>query len=141
LAGGRDTTGAVVSTGTAAAATPLCEKVLARSINGIAIYVPAAANGSQTCHISRSQAANTTIVRHLQRTMIKCYGALHLVSPYQDEKIVNLTADGDFGPRTEAALKAVRRNIYVTVDGSYGPITRDAMRFIKTDGSTCYDYR
>ncbi|MCC8250962.1 peptidoglycan-binding domain-containing protein [Saccharothrix luteola] len=76
-----------------------------------------------------------------QATMVKCYGGLRLASPYEDELIRDLDADGSFGPRTEAALKAVQKSIGATVDGSYGPNTRDRMKFVDDRSRYCYAYR
>jgi peptidoglycan hydrolase-like protein with peptidoglycan-binding domain len=133
------TAGLVVSTGTASAAAPACVKMVPRGVPSGTIEVPAASNGHQTCLIQRGS-ANRGAVFGLQRTMVKCYGGLRMASPYQNEKIQGLSADGDFGPRTEAALKAVQAYARVTVDGSYGPVTRDHMRFISTNGRNCYAY-
>jgi len=38
-----------------------------------------------------------------------------------------LVADGDFGPRTESAVKAFQQGHYLITDGVYGPLTREAM--------------
>lgn len=51
-----------------------------------------------------------------------------------------LHADGNFGPRTEAALKAVQRYIGTDPDGIYGPNTRDRMKFTTPDRVHCYRY-
>lgn len=53
----------------------------------------------------------------------------------------NLSVDGDFGPRTEAALKGVQSTIGTAADGGYGPNTRDRMRFRSNDVPTlCHHF-
>jgi peptidoglycan hydrolase-like protein with peptidoglycan-binding domain len=37
------------------------------------------------------------------------------------------TADGDFGPKTKAALVAFQKNVSISADGIYGPTTRAYM--------------
>ncbi len=37
-------------------------------------------------------------------------------------------ADGDFGPKTEAAVKALQQAAGITVDGEFGPVTYDALK-------------
>jgi peptidoglycan hydrolase-like protein with peptidoglycan-binding domain len=73
--------------------------------------------------------------------MCRCYPTLNLASPYSSEKVGDLYADGSFGPRTEAALKAVQRYIGTDPDGIYGSNTRDRMKFIDDRNRNCYAYR
>jgi peptidoglycan hydrolase-like protein with peptidoglycan-binding domain len=43
------------------------------------------------------------------------------------------SADGDFGPRTEAAVKAMQSALGVTADGQYGPKSAAALdAFLKS---------
>jgi len=128
----------VVSPTVASAATPLCTKARNVTSGGRAISMPATANNSLTCLIGRNSAANSTVVRHLQSTMKACYPTLRLADPYSDERISQLAVDGDFGPRTEAAMKAVQDATGADVDGVYGPNTRDRMRFRSNDVPTEY---
>jgi peptidoglycan hydrolase-like protein with peptidoglycan-binding domain len=72
--------------------------------------------------------------------MRRCYPTLNLASPYSNEKVGDLYADGSFGSRTEAALKAVQRYIGTDADGIYGPNTRDRMKFTTPDRVHCYRY-
>jgi peptidoglycan hydrolase-like protein with peptidoglycan-binding domain len=132
--------GLVVSAGSAAAQVPLCVKMVTYGAPAGIINVPANSDGRTTCLLGRDQAANYKIVTQFQQTMKTCYGGVFLASPYQNEKIQNLAADGEFGPRTEAALKGVQKYIRVTADGSYGPVTRDHMKFVSTNGR-CLSYR
>lgn len=106
----------------AAAATPQC------SIIGtyVAMYVPAASNGSPTCVMG--QGAVSAAVAILQATMVRCHGQ-------------SLTVDSVFGPKTKAALINVQRNVGAAPDGVYGPETFSKMArkggFISTTGSFC----
>ena len=62
-------------------------------------------NGQWQCTMRRGEVGNE--VRALQRTLNNCYGA-------------SLSVDGEFGPKTEAALKNAEASIYgQTVDGIY----------------------
>lgn len=107
---------------------------------GKAIEVPTA-KGSVTCQIGRALAANEKIVAQFQATLKVCYPKLNLARPYSDEKVGNLDADGSFGPRTEAALKAVQAHIGTDADGIYGPNTRNRMKFrVAPSGHTCHAY-
>ncbi len=130
--------GAVAAAGQASAATPLCSKMVQyTNASGHQMLVPATSGGSRTCLIGRGLVANESIVVGLQRTMIGCYGGLRLAPPYATEFIRDLDSDGSFGPRTEAAMKAVQANIGSGADGVYGPMTRDRMEFLHR----CYRYR
>ena len=127
--------GLVVSAGSASAEIPLCTKVIMfHAPSGNSIEVPVNDGSRPVCLLGRDLVANTKVVVQFQSTMIRCYGGLNLASPYQNEKIRDLSADGSFGPRTEAALKAVQKNIGVTADGTYGVITRDHMSFVSSNG-------
>lgn len=132
---------ALVPAGVAAAATPLCTTTVNVNRGGNNLAVPAASNGSVTCLIGRTQAANSAVVRTLQYTLKTCYPTVRLASPYSGELVGNLSIDGSFGPRTEAAMKGVQSNIGTTPDGVYGPNTRNAMRFTSNDvPGRCYHY-
>ncbi|GGS34207.1 MULTISPECIES: peptidoglycan-binding domain-containing protein [Actinokineospora] len=128
-------TAAPASAATLAPCTTLTE--MTRS--GHDIMVPTL-KGSVSCQIGRDFAANRTVVSRFQFTLRRCYAGLDLASPYSDEKVGELTADGYFGPRTIAALKAVQRHIGTAADGIYGPNTRDRMRFLTPDRVSCYHY-
>ncbi|WP_167979860.1 peptidoglycan-binding domain-containing protein [Lentzea indica] len=128
--------GMAVSTGSASAATPLCEKMITYT-NQVKdrIVVPVTNSGLITCTIGRGLAANTTVVAGFQRGLIQCYPGIRLAAPYSDEFVRDLDRDGSFGPRTEAALKGVQNYIRTTPDGIYGPDTRNRMKF--PSGTTC----
>lgn len=130
---------ALVPSGTAAAATPLC--TTAASVGNPTIAVPSTSGGNVTCLIGRTQAATAEVVRLLQGTMKTCYPSVRLAYPYQNELVGNLVVDGSFGPRTEAAMKGVQANIGTAADGVYGPNTRNRMRFRSNDTpNLCYHY-
>jgi peptidoglycan hydrolase-like protein with peptidoglycan-binding domain len=132
--------GMAVSTGSASAATPLCQKMITYvNAAGNRIVVPATNTNSTTCNIGRDLVANTAVVAGLQRGLIQCYPGVRLAAPYGGEFVRDLDRDGSFGPRTEAAVKGVQKVIGSTPDGIYGPRTRDRMKF--PSGTTCKPYR
>jgi hypothetical protein len=55
-------------------------------------------------------------VQALQSTLRNCY-------------LVNLEADGDFGPATQAGLQAAQANEGLNPDGNYGPQTAAALHW------------
>ena len=127
------------STPASAVEPPRCTAMTEMVRSGRTIVVPTAM-GSPSCQIGRDYAANATVVSRFQFTMRRCYPSLNLASPYSNEKVGDLSADGSFGPRTEAALKAVQRYIGTDPDGIYGPKTRDRMKFTAPDRVYCYGY-
>jgi peptidoglycan hydrolase-like protein with peptidoglycan-binding domain len=127
------------ATPASAAEPPRCTTMTDVVRSGHTIAVPTS-KGSTWCQIGRDYAANATIVSRFQFTMRRCYPTLNLASPYSSEKVGDLYADGSFGPRTEAALKAVQRYIGADPDGIYGPNTRDRMKFTTPDRVHCYGY-
>jgi peptidoglycan hydrolase-like protein with peptidoglycan-binding domain len=76
------------------------------------IRVPTITNGSfdNECNLLPSDVAGLVPVERLQIDLDDCYGA-------------GLTVDGEYGPDTEAAVKAVQASEGVPQDGDYGPIT------------------
>lgn len=128
-----------LSTPASAAEPSPCASMTEMVRSGHTIVVPTF-KGSTLCQIGRDYAANATVVSRFQFTMRRCYPSLNLASPYSSEKVGDLSADGSFGPRTEAALKAVQRYIGTDPDGIYGPKTRDRMKFTAPDRVYCYGY-
>jgi hypothetical protein len=63
-------------------------------------------------------------VTALQKTINLCY------TPNP-----TLSVDGDYGPKTKAALKAVQGKVGTSQDGIYGPKTEAAMKWRGWDGS------
>jgi hypothetical protein len=49
----------------------------------------------------------------------------------------NLSADGDFGPATQQAVRDVQRVYGIRIDGEYGPQTRGAMCWLTVSGNAC----
>lgn len=49
-------------------------------------------------------------------------------SPWSPSEMEPLRIDGDFGPRTEAAVKAFQRAHHLVPDGIVGPLTREMLR-------------
>ena len=131
--------GAVSLAVPASAAEPgPCAQMSLVTRSGNNIYVPTF-KGSTTCQLGRNYTSPVKVVHLFQVGLKTCYGHLNLASPYSDEKISSLDADGSFGPRTEAALKSAQRHAGADVDGIYGPNTRDHIRFRSPDGR-CHGY-
>ncbi|WP_198680395.1 peptidoglycan-binding domain-containing protein [Lentzea terrae] len=117
-----------------------CSGFTSMNRGGHIIHVPTV-KGSSSCQMGRDYAvADKKVVHRFQLGLKSCYAKLNLASPYSDEKIESIDADGSFGPRTEAALKAVQRHTGADVDGIYGPNTRDHIKFLAADGRNCYAY-
>ncbi|MFI7070293.1 Putative peptidoglycan binding domain-containing protein [Micromonospora sediminicola] len=71
-------------------------------------------------------------VFQLQVTMNVCYDYVLAI-----QGVYPLTADSQFGPSTEKALRAVQRAVSETDDGIYGPATRNAMLHQGSNGAGC----
>ena len=71
-------------------------------------------------------------VEQLQNSIDTCYNQL-----LHDHGLQPLKVDGDFGSKTQAALKVVQAASGTAADGEYGPKTRLAMEHQKTSGDSC----
>lgn len=125
----------------ASAAGPApCSRMTLMNRSGHDIHVPTVKD-STSCQMGRDYAvADEKVVAQFQTGLKVCYPNLRMASPYSNESVKDLRADGSFGPRTEAALKAVQRHIGTAADGIYGPNTRDRMKFTTPDRVYCYGY-
>ncbi|MFC3890418.1 peptidoglycan-binding protein [Lentzea rhizosphaerae] len=124
----------------AGADLPTCSRYTLMNRGGHTINVPTS-KGNSSCQMGRDYAvADRKVVLEFQLALKFCYAKLNLASPYSDEKIANLDADGFFGSRTEAALKAVQRYAGAGVDGIYGRNTRDHIKFLDSNRRNCYAY-
>lgn len=95
----------------ASAAAPRCTtSVVIASSDAGAGFMTVPWSGSTT-RCTLVQGNRNSGVTALQRMMFYCYG----------EK--GLSADGDFGPATFAALKRTQVKIHAGADGQYGPET------------------
>jgi peptidoglycan hydrolase-like protein with peptidoglycan-binding domain len=114
----------LASPGIANASTASCTGVsFFQSSGGDGIAgVPTVGNNTWNANCQLSIGNDSSAVTYLQLTLDSCYNA-------------GLTQDGDFGPATQAALKAVQSRIGVSVDGIYGPNTRTAMEWRPTEGN------
>lgn len=125
----------------ASAAGPApCSRITPMNRAGHDILVPTNKSGA-SCQMGRVYAvADKKVVFQFQTGLKLCYPKLRMASPYSDEWVGDLSPDGSFGPRTEAALKAVQRHTGAADDGIYGPNTRDHIKFLATDQRHCYAY-
>jgi peptidoglycan hydrolase-like protein with peptidoglycan-binding domain len=92
-----------------AAALPTCNSHI---VHDEANVPSVASTGSVDCVMG--QGAHSDAVLYLQFSLNYCYGA-------------GLVQDGDFGPRTKAALIEAQRQSGAARDGVYGPETRRKM--------------
>jgi peptidoglycan hydrolase-like protein with peptidoglycan-binding domain len=125
----------------ASAAGPApCTRVTVMNRSGHDILVPTN-KGSSSCQMGRVYAvADKKVVIQFQTSLKRCYAKLRMASPHSDEWVGDLSPDGSFGSRTEAALKAVQRHTGAGDDGIYGPNTRDHIKFLDADHRNCYAY-
>ena len=110
----RAATAALATAGGLFALSPASPATAAPQCTSYAVYhganVPSVGRGgSVNCQMG--QGAQSEAVLYLQYTLNYCYGA-------------GLSQDGDFGPRTKAALIAAQRQAGAAPDGVYGPETR-----------------
>ncbi|KXJ88427.1 hypothetical protein Micbo1qcDRAFT_178051 [Microdochium bolleyi] len=115
---------ATVLTGTASALVTCNSFAFITGSRGYGIYLPTRP-GSVECEMGRG--SQSEAVRILQTTLnSKCYN-------------YGLDADGEFGAKTEAALKKAQRKHGADDDGIYGPETRKKMAWdaFKAGAVTC----
>ncbi|MFC9897728.1 peptidoglycan-binding protein [Nocardia sp. NPDC127579] len=70
--------------------------------------------GSYGCMMRNGDSSDA--VKALQMALRHCYGQ-------------NISVDGQFGPRTESALKYAQREAGASADGIYGPDTRSKIKW------------
>lgn len=105
----------MLATPPAHAALPTCYRTTSFDSGHIGpIEVPSAGTTAASTSCLMGRGANSNAVKRLQYTLNVCYRA-------------GLRVDGDFGPRTEAALKYAQRLEGTPADGVYGPYTRDVL--------------
>ncbi|MGH1563101.1 peptidoglycan-binding domain-containing protein [Mumia sp. DW29H23] len=111
----------LMSAASPASASPSCTKnLLTTTRSGWIVAVPAASSSTPLhCHLQQGYVG--AAVRTLQNSIAWCYRGYN-------ETVLKITVDGNFGPKTKAALKRVQQIEGVTADGVYGPQTRDAMK-------------
>jgi hypothetical protein len=103
---------------TAASASPasaaICTgtSLVTGHFSGVQIRVPTVGNdtGQWQCDLLPSDAAGLVPVERLQIDLNDCY-------------LAGLTVDGEYGPDTENAVRAVQAEEGVSQDGDYGPQT------------------
>ncbi|WP_370615247.1 peptidoglycan-binding domain-containing protein [Mumia sp. Pv 4-285] len=113
------TAGLVLASGGPAAASPACTtNGYGVTRSGSILSVPATSGGSLHCHLQEGY--SNRAVWQLQYSITWCYRGY-------GESVLNIGVDGNFGPKTKAALRRVQQIERINVDGVYGPQTRDAM--------------
>jgi peptidoglycan hydrolase-like protein with peptidoglycan-binding domain len=78
-------------------------------------------------------------VANLQETINQCYGPTSWhndgsATPSDQVILTDLSVDGQYGPKTKAAVEAIQRYEHVGVDGMAGPQTRGAMLHYQSSG-------
>jgi len=115
--------------GSAAQAAPLpCNYVT--NIQGLEIPILYPSFQPHSCEIVRGQRDTSSDwhyrpVSVLQNALVVCYNK-------------QIAVDGDFGPRTEQALREVQAISGTAADGRYGPNTKRAIRHHQEGGERCY---
>jgi hypothetical protein len=108
-----------------AQALPTCTRVVnwEDASGQVFIPLPASAGGSWDCLLAIG--SDSAAVVDLQVSLAQCNGE-------------SLVADGSYGPKTQAAVRAVQLRLDISADGTYGPQTKNAMRWLtyRSDGST-----
>ncbi|MFC8620030.1 peptidoglycan-binding domain-containing protein [Micromonospora purpureochromogenes] len=89
-------------------------------------YVPSYGT-NVSCQMRRGNVSNGVL--QLQQSMNICYEEM-----LRNRQLYPLGLDGNFGGRTESALKAVQSFHGITADGIYGGQTRDTMRHQRSGG-------
>jgi peptidoglycan hydrolase-like protein with peptidoglycan-binding domain len=117
------TAGFLVASAGPASASPPCTVIgLPQTTSGNFLAVPAtrrdSLRSSTHCHLQQGYANEA--VWQLQYNITWCYRGYN-------EAVLNIRVDGQFGPKTKAALKRVQQIERINVDGTYGPQTRSAM--------------
>ncbi|MEW2142869.1 peptidoglycan-binding domain-containing protein [Micromonospora vinacea] len=105
-------------------ATSTCNKWI--SYNGA--DVPAYGS-NVNCSLRRGNV--NSAVFQLQVTMNVCYEYT-----LRSQGVYPLTADSNFGPTTEKALRAVQAAVSTPADGVYGPNTRKAIYHQRSNGGS-----
>ena len=107
--------------GPAGAAVPTCNEATRKySVSNQYMFIPVYYSTlSPQCNMRRGNKNNA--VKYLQRVM-------------RDQYDYTIAVDGDFGPATENALKALQRRLSISADGVYGPQT--GTRSVGHSGST-----
>jgi peptidoglycan hydrolase-like protein with peptidoglycan-binding domain len=82
--------------------------------NGVWYKIPLKTGGGTNCVMEMGN--NSTAVRALQETLVRCYGR-------------SLTLDGSFGPATYNALMYAQSSAGIAVDGVYGTNTRKNIKW------------
>jgi murein L,D-transpeptidase YcbB/YkuD len=99
-------------------------------LGGVTIPASAGATAADTCTMAIKSAGKG--VEALQAAINACYKDVLAGG-------VPLKVDGDFGAKTEAALKGVQAKIGVEASGVYGPATRAKLGF-PNEAGVCVVY-
>jgi hypothetical protein len=133
----------------AASSTPQCTRAYTYYGEGYYEQYPAGWNATYSYWAMECWLASGSSnggVRQLQSDLNNCYGR---TSWGGVDLGIRLTVDGDFGPKTKAALTTAQRYLHdhgrtwLTVDGIYGPQSADTMNHVGAwsgVGYRCWHY-
>ena len=113
--------GLLVASGGPASASPPCTTFgYAVAASGNILAVPATNGGASPFHCHLQRGYSNRAVWYLQYSITWCY------RDYRED-VLNIAVDGNYGPKTQAAVRRVQEIEHIKVDGTYGPQTRNAM--------------
>jgi Putative peptidoglycan binding domain len=93
----------------------ICDNATSFETSGGTYVAPTVDGNDRGCVLTVDEGSGAP-VQALQSTLRNCY-------------LVNLEADGDFGPATQAGLQAAQANEGLNPDGNYGPQTAAALHW------------
>jgi peptidoglycan hydrolase-like protein with peptidoglycan-binding domain len=124
---------AVVFAGPASATSP-CNSTSSITHGSLSFDIPSIGHnsGNVNCHLSVND--NSPAVKSLQIQLNDCYWSGSNTKGHSSAFGTRLSEDGQYGSKTEAAVRAAQSAEHISADGDYGPQTRSHILFFADDG-------